>query len=90
MSKKIIAFSLLSLCFILWGCQSQNTTNNTTDCADWVSCWVNEVAEPQATNRTISEIEEDIEWFDETLGEIHVAEQWNGETIVIQWQSRDS
>ena len=92
MSRKIITFSVLSLCLFLCGCWSKdNNVNN--ECLDWDTCLeetnVVEVAEKEKNNEEIQVIESDIEWFDENSGEITVAEKLSWEPIVISWEGRE-
>ena len=91
MSKKIIAFSLLSLCVLLCGCWVQNNTVIENECID-NTCWneINETAKARTTNKTTSEIESEIAGFDENSGEIQVAEKLDWEPIVVEWGERDS
>lgn len=88
MSKKIVAFSLLSLSILLCWCWNQNN-NADYQCADDTCSNQNaEVTTQRDTNRTTSEIEGDIVGFTENSGDIPVAEKTDWETIVIQWEER--
>ena len=91
MSKKIVAFGLLSLCVLLYGCWTQNNNSNTENqCIDDTCMNQNvKTAEARTTNKTTSEIESDIAGFDENSGEAPVAEKLNWEPIVIQWEERN-
>ena len=90
MSKKIIAFSFLSLCVLLCGCWSQNN-NTENQCIDDTCVDKNTpTAEARTTDKTTSEIESDIAGFTETSGEVPVAEKLNWEPIVVEWGERDS
>lgn len=90
MSKKIVAFSFLSLCVLLCGCWQQN---NSTDnqCVD-DTCIIDQdttTAEARTTNKTTSEIESDIAGFDENSDEVPLAEKVNWEPITISGWDRD-
>ncbi len=89
--------SLLSLSVILYGCGTQNSNVDSNVCDDENTC-SNEIIneEPQievgnetATKRTTSEIESDIEWFDQEAGEIPVAQEANSEPITVSGWGRD-
>ena len=90
MSKKILAFSLLSLCVLLRWCGTQNNTVDENQCVD-DSCAVqnNDVAKERANENVTSEIEDDIVGLDENAGEIPVAEKLSWEPIVVEWWERD-
>ena len=76
MSKKIVAFGLLSLCVLLRGCGTQNNAIDENQCID-ESCAIqdNDVAKERANENVTSEIEDDIVGLDENTGEIPVAEK---------------
>lgn len=87
MSKKIIAFSFLSLCLVLCGCWQQNN-NTENQCID-DTCINNPADEAKAPSKTTSEIESDIAGFTENSGEVQVAEKLDWEPIVVDWGGRD-
>jgi hypothetical protein len=90
MSKKIVAFSLLSLCVLLWWCWTQNN-NKDNECVD-NTCTTEktEITTDRNTSKTTSEIESDIVGFTENSGEAPVAEKTSWEPIVVEWWGRDS
>ena len=89
MSKKIVAFSFLSLCVLLCGCWQQNNAVE-NQCVDDTCIDKNTpTAEARTTDKTTSEIESDIAGFNEDFGEVPVAEKLDWEPIVVEWGERD-
>lgn len=96
MSKKFIAFSVLSLCLFLFGCWSKDSNvNNTEECLDGDTCQeitVTDEASDKSSeekNEDVSAIESDIDWFNDISDEITVAEKLDWEPIMIAWEGRE-
>lgn len=97
MSKKLLVLSLLSLSICLYWCGTQNNDTDSNLCEDWSVCSneiineepANEIEAETATKRATSEIESDIEWFEENVDEIPVAQEVNWEPITISGWGRD-
>ena len=94
MSRKIVAFSVLSLCLFLCGCWSKDNNVDNNECLDGTCLENTNIVEGTENvkgekNEEIGVIESDIEWFDENSEEITVAEKLDWEPIVISWMGRD-